>query len=130
MHGGDGTGMFVNSNSHVNLYNNIIVEQLTGIQNAEPLVSTVGASYSLFEDNVLNYSTGVVSSFEIPGPAALLSDYRLSSASNAIDQGIPFSWVTWDIDFDPRPIGTAPDVGADEYALHVFLPLLLLMSVP
>ncbi len=47
-------------------------------------------------------------------PAA--ADLHLrSAAAAAIDQAGALSQVTDDFDGDPRPIGTAPDVGADEY---------------
>jgi hypothetical protein len=41
-------------------------------------------------------------------------DYHLSSTSPAIDRAID-SVVVDDIDGDPRPVGSAPDVGADEW---------------
>lgn len=41
-------------------------------------------------------------------------DYHLQATSPCIDGGDPASPVTTDIDGDPRPQGTAPDIGADE----------------
>jgi len=41
--------------------------------------------------------------------------HLLSSATAAIDQAAPLAQVTDDYDGDVRPIGPAPDVGADEY---------------
>ncbi|MFN2110452.1 MAG: choice-of-anchor Q domain-containing protein, partial [Anaerolineae bacterium] len=50
----------------------------------------------------------------------------LGTSSNAINHGITLAWVTRDIDGDPRPIGPAPDVGADEYVrARIYLPLVL-----
>ncbi len=41
-------------------------------------------------------------------------DYHLTDASQAIDQGVE-TGITEDMDGDPRPCGSAPDLGADEY---------------
>jgi hypothetical protein len=122
---GAGFGIRVDSNSHLTLTNNIIISQTMGIHNADVGVSTVSATHTLFEANGTDYSVGVTSSSEIPGPAALLADYHLSSSSSARDQATPIAWVTRDIDHDPRPVGVAPDVGADEYALKAYLPMAL-----
>jgi hypothetical protein len=122
---GDGVGVHVSSNSDVVMYSNIIVSHTTGITNADVAGSSVGAKYTLFESNVVNYGAGVGSSYEVAGPAALLADYHLDSTSGAIDQAPFLSWVTRDIDGQPRPMGAAPDVGADERAYFIYLPLVL-----
>jgi hypothetical protein len=41
-------------------------------------------------------------------------DLHLSVSSPAVDRGNPFSFPATDIDGDPRPLGAAPDAGADE----------------
>ncbi len=52
-------------------------------------------------------------------------------ATGAIDQAVPLSDVTDDYDGDARPLGPAPDIGADEYrppatpTAWVYLPLIL-----
>jgi hypothetical protein len=52
-------------------------------------------------------------------------DYHLTDGSAAIDAGVDAS-VTADIDGDPRPIGLAPDIGADEFRRwFLYLPLVL-----
>jgi hypothetical protein len=122
---GDGVGVHVTSNSDVAMVSNIVVSHTVGITNADLLGSTVAAKYTLFEGNLLNYGPGVDSDYEIAGPAALLADYHLDSTSGAVDQAPFLAWVTGDIDGDPRPIGAAPDVGADERRLHLYLPLVL-----
>ncbi len=81
--------------------------------------------YTLFEANATNYSAGVISTYEVAGPAALLADYHIGSSSNAIDHAPDLSWLTWDIDSDPRPMGSAWDVGADERGSRVYLPLVM-----
>jgi len=122
---GDGIGVYVNSNSQVTLYNNIIISHTVGITNADVGNATVGAKYTLFEGNATNYGAGVTSTDEVAGPAALLADYHLGSGSGAINHAVSLSGVTDDIDGDPRPIGPAPDVGADEVWLRVYLPLVV-----
>lgn len=121
---GDGVGVYVNLTSNVVLYNNIVFSHRTGLVRADR-GSTVEAKYTLFEGNAADYNAGVSSSYEIPGPAMLLPDYHLGIGSGAIDQAVSLSWVTTDIDGDPRPIGPKSDVGADEARLRVFLPLVM-----
>lgn len=122
---GDGVGVCVGTSSQVLLYNNIIVSQTVGITNAGAPTSTVTATHTLFEGNGLNYGAGVTSTNQVPGPAGLTADYHLQSGSNAIGHAITLTWVTRDIDGDPRPLGL-PDVGADEYVLaRIYLPLVL-----
>ncbi len=47
--------------------------------------------------------------------AASADLHLLSTATEAIDRAAPLAGVTDDFDGDARPIGPAPDVGADEY---------------
>lgn len=61
-----------------------------------------------------NLANAQLSWFVNPG----LGDLHLNaSAVAAINQAAPLANVTDDIDGDPRPIGPAPDIGADEYGL-------------
>jgi hypothetical protein len=53
------------------------------------------------------------------GPA-----FHIAFGSAAIDAGAP-TWVTTDIDGDPRPYGSYPDIGADEFQGAVFVPLVM-----
>ncbi len=122
---GDGVGVWIDSHSTVTLTNNIIASQTVGISNTAAASSIVSAQYTLFDGNGLNYGPGVDSAHEIAGPAALLPDYHISSGSGARDTATPLAGVTIDIDGDPRPIGPAPDVGADEYIKRLYLPLVL-----
>ena len=122
---GDGVGVTVGPSSWVLLYNNIIVSQTVGITNVALPTSTVTADHTLFAGNGLNYGSGVTSLNEVGGPAGLKADYHLTGGSNAIGHAITLTWVTRDIDGDPRPLGL-PDVGADEYvAARIYLPLVL-----
>lgn len=49
------------------------------------------------------------------GDPVLDADYRLQTGSAAIDTGVEVG-VTDDIDGDLRPMGTTPDIGADEFS--------------
>jgi len=51
----------------------------------------------------------------ITGDPKLDSTYHLQMGSAAIDAGVD-AGVTTDIDADPRPTGSAPDIGADEFS--------------
>lgn len=121
---GDGVGIYVGAASKVALDNNIIVSHTVGIANAGAPTSTITASTTLFEGNGMNYGAGVTSTNEVSGPAALTSDYHLGNGSNAIGHAITLTWVTQDVDGDPRPLGL-PDVGADEVYRRLYLPLVL-----
>lgn len=111
---GDGSGVHVSADCTLSLYNNIVFSHTLGISNTAPASSTVIAAHTLFEDNLLDYSSGVSSSSPVPAPAALTDDYHLGSNSAARDAGSVLAWITEDIDGDPRSSGAAPDVGADE----------------
>ncbi len=122
---GDGVGVHIGMNTVVTLYNTILLSQSVAISNTSPVNSAVTAQATLFEGDALNYGAGVISTNEVPGPAALTADYRLTGGSNAIEHALLLAWVTRDIDNDPRPLGL-PDVGADEYVVaRIRLPLLL-----
>lgn len=121
---GDGVGVYVGVASKVALDNNLIVSQTVGITNSWAPTSTITASTTLFEGNGINYGAGVTSTNEVSGPAALTSDYHLGNGSNAIGHAITLTWVTQDVDGDPRPLGL-PDIGADEVYRRLYLPLVL-----
>lgn len=71
--------------------------------------------------------TGVVNQLQLTGLDPLLkSNLRLKVGSPAIDAGVD-AGVSVDIDGDPRPFGSAPDIGADESTVNVikvYLPVL------
>jgi uncharacterized repeat protein (TIGR01451 family) len=76
-------------------------------------------------DNVMTQTVGVVNTLgNITGTAAFAPDgYHLTAASDALDAGMDTS-INDDIDGEPRPMGDAPDLGADEYPVSVDLALL------
>ena len=51
-------------------------------------------------------------------------DYHIASGSAAHDVGVD-AGVSIDIDGEPRPVGPAPDLGADEIAYRLLLPALM-----
>ncbi len=53
-----------------------------------------------------------------------VDDYHLLGTSPAINAGVEAS-LDHDMDGDLRPMGAAPDIGADEFVRHCFLPLVL-----
>lgn len=77
------------------------------------------ANVEVIEEGAPDFVAGSVKN----GAAKLDSTYHLTSESPAIDAGIPLT-VDRDIDNDPRS-NVAPDIGADEYTLKVYAPLIL-----
>jgi hypothetical protein len=50
--------------------------------------------------------------------------HLLPAAFDAIDKAVPLAEVSDDIDGDQRPIGSGPDIGADEYGLAATPPVI------
>jgi len=125
---GAGAGYGVYAQYGVLTMTNTLVASATwGIHNATPVSATVTADHTLFY-NTPNHSSGVISTDEISGDPRFIDpaggDYHLGTGSAAIDVGVD-AGVTTDIDGDPRPIGLLPDIGADEWKLNLYLPLVL-----
>jgi uncharacterized repeat protein (TIGR01451 family) len=127
--GGDGTGVFVNSSGTIShtgsspvLTNTILVSQSVGLWVSEENTATLAATLwgSDAWANEIDWTgsglilTGTINLWDQPGfvdPDN--NDYHLSLTSAAIDQGLA-SGVGTDIDGEPRPFGSAYDLGADE----------------
>jgi hypothetical protein len=123
---GSGYGVYVGTaNVTLRLTNTVVVSHGWGITNAWPANSTVQASHTLFWDNDQD---GINGANPVYGNPAFLDpgagDYHLGSHSAAIDTAVD-AGEERDVDGDPRPIGPAPDIGADEARRWIFLPLVL-----
>jgi hypothetical protein len=89
--------------------NNIVARNLVGASTTDTNAQTLGAC---------TYPTSTVAStvtgLAFAQPDATPFDYRLTSASSAIDQAATPSDVAIDVDGDVRPQGAQKDQGADE----------------
>lgn len=115
------------SSPELYLYNNLIVGHGTGIS-ATATTQAVW-DYSGLYDNDLAYAPGLTGGTHDQAGDPLFAhrsggDYHLNPGSPMINQGME-AGVSTDIDGDPRPIGPAPDIGADEQGRYVYLPLIL-----
>jgi parallel beta-helix repeat protein len=126
--GGDGSGVHVTAwgdgHSIAALTNTILVSHAVGI--TVTVGNTATLEGTLWHGNTTaNWGgAGTVnhSHDHTSDPRFAADGYHLLEGSAAIDGGIPAGVVT-DIDGESR-VG-APDLGADEYALQVYLPLVM-----
>lgn len=132
-----GSGIYVAAPSSqasvVTLINNILVSHTVGITvaagNTATLEATLwGADAWANEadwDGNGNIFTGTINVWADPGFANPDGgDYHIAPGSAAVDRGVD-AGIESDIDGDPRPIGSLPDIGADEARRAIFLPLAL-----
>ena len=126
---GFGTGLLVAS-GYVTLtaHNTLISGFAIGASNTQPISSTLNLYYTLFDTNVALFGNATFSNI-FQGPASFVDpanrNYHIGFNSAARDHG-GASIVPTDIDGDPRPLGAAYDIGADEtrFLQGQFLPLL------
>ncbi len=111
--------VFYDASSTFNLSvtNNIIVSHAIGFESAGD--GYIVNDYTLFDGNVENYSGTVENGFHnIGGDPAFYDpnqgDYHITQDSVAINAGTTIPWLTDDYDGEPRPNGSAYDIGADE----------------
>ena len=134
--GGNGQGVYAVNGATVGMTNTIVVSHAVGVE-ASGAGTVIDLAATLWGtgawangDDVLTTCGGVVNTtapelWEMPGFVdAEDRDYHINAGSAAVDAGIA-AGVLHDIDGDRRPMGTAPDLGADEFGLMLFLPLIL-----
>lgn len=115
--GGGGAGIYVAAGTVSTVFNNIIAYQTVGVFAGGS--SNVTVNGILWHNNSANTGgTGTVSvSNAYEGDPTFAADgYHLLPGSPAINVGINAGVIS-DIDEDTRPIGPAPDLGADEVAV-------------
>jgi hypothetical protein len=127
-HGGDGTGILVAKDDYgdsaVALTNTILAGHSVGISVTAGNTATLNAT--LWHANSdSNWSGNVNHTDDYTGNPAFAPDgYHLLVASPAIDKGVN-AGVRIDIDGHVRPADGGYDLGADEYARPIYLPLIL-----
>ena len=127
---GDGQGLLIfGSNPEVEIYNNLIVGHGTGISATIP--TEVLWDYNGFYDNGADYAAGLPSGpHDVRGDPFFVNstagDYHIGPASSGAGRGSDVG-VAEDFDGEarPAPLGTFPDIGADEIAQRgLYLPLI------
>jgi hypothetical protein len=125
-----GTAIWAKSSTPLGLNNNIISGYPIGIDAAES-PGIVTARHTLFDSSVTTQGINVTVVNPLVGDPAFkdpaANDFHIKLTSAARDAGTAnFITTTQDIDGDPRIIGSAPDIGADEYkdATYLYLPLI------
>jgi hypothetical protein len=123
---GTGSGVYVGSGYvALALTNTIVASHTWGITNTFPISSTVAADHTLFWANAQDGIVGTNPVYGDPVFIDLGDGCHLGPGSVAIDAGVATA-ESVDIDGDSRPLGSAPDIGADEVLwLQVLLPLTL-----
>ncbi|MFN2185173.1 MAG: hypothetical protein ACK2UU_14370 [Anaerolineae bacterium] len=123
---GTGNGVYVATGYvTLELTNNIVANHASGIVNSDPVNSTVIVDHTLFWNNGDN---GIIGTNPVYGDPVFVNadggDYHIGPGSAAIDAALDIGELL-DVDGDARPIGPAPDIGADEARLRVYLPVIL-----
>jgi hypothetical protein len=105
-----------------------------------PIPILVTARHTLFDSSVTTPAINVTMINPLVGDPAFkdpaANDFHLKPTSAARDAGTAnFVTTTMDIDGDPRIIGSAPDIGADEFnpatdSQLLYLPLIKEIEIP
>ena len=123
------SGIRVQGVQNANIQNTIVANfknpnpakpQFYGVEVYPGFSATI--DHTLFYNNDTNTGGGgtVAITNPVPGnPAFAVDGYHLTQASQAIDQGV-VTGLTTDIDGDLRD--SKPDVGADEFRVHAYIP--------
>jgi parallel beta-helix repeat protein/predicted outer membrane repeat protein len=135
--GGDGSGLYLReltgAYSTVLLTNTILVSHAVGVY-VEPDNAAILTATLWGEDewsNGVDWAGGgtiLTGTINVGGDPSFVHpdnmDYHLGAGSAAIDQAVSTT-VNVDIDGDTRPVGPLADLGADEYVVRTYLPLVL-----
>jgi hypothetical protein len=122
-------GLYIDENSDITVENNIFTQiNSTAVYDNDQATNTLDVDSNLFHDNGNDGERGTI---YFSGDPLLVDapngDFHIQAGSAAIDK--VYSWQGGiDIDGQMRGIGTPPnnfDVGADEYMLVNYLPLIL-----
>jgi hypothetical protein len=116
----EGEGIWADAYVTATLVNDLLAGYAVGITSTAPSSSTLSVDHSLF----WNADDPIVGTNAVRADPQLDATYHLAAGSPARDAGAVVD-VSSDIDGDPRPVGDY-DIGADEYALQGFLPVLLM----
>ncbi len=131
---GGGAGIYITNASipafpsAATMVNSIVFSHTVGITLTHATTNTASLDGILWFNNGINYGgPGVftVTHSYAGSPAFATDGYHLTVVSAAIDRGVD-AGITTDIDGAARPMGTAPDLGADEFPSQLlYLPLIL-----
>jgi hypothetical protein len=116
----DDQAIWVEQQVEAKVVNNIFVEHSTGITNTAPLSNTLYIDHNLF----WNLTDPITGSNPLVADPLLDAGFHLLPGSPAIDAALP-SEIHSDIDGQFRPLGSAPDLGADEFGLPNYLPIVI-----
>jgi hypothetical protein len=125
-HHGD-VGISVNDSPDTQVLNNTVYQSGTygtSIEYRFTITTGVLIANNLVDGVILdrNVATAVLEHNYTGAPAAMFVNapggnlHLVSAAIGAIDQGVTLPNVTLDIDGNPRPVGVAYDIGANEYS--------------
>ncbi len=110
-----GNALYVENGARAVLTNTILAENQTGVRVADS--GAVSLQQTLWDRNTTSTVGAVAETGHVDGPAGFDWDgVHLTRFSMAVERAIQ-TGVTYDIDDDvrPTPVGTLPDLGADEY---------------
>ena len=132
-HVGEEYGVLVTGKSTVWLTNTILVSHTLGILVTAGSTATLEATLwgSGAWANVTDWGgagTILTGTINLWGDPAFVNpdggEYHILGPSAARDRAVE-AGVSVDVDGDPRPVGAGPDLSADEWVPHLYLPLLV-----